>query len=273
MNQRYQSAEISRVSEQYAENELYKAVSSIGPQLESELTEFGLCPEECFMETLELLSDIADKGEDILSEVDDRWVRKSNEYKRFDRHVNEVVIRKAVGIVFGFTILAIDSSRHRFYRYTLTKRLTQVIANHQFDDWQSTLDNIFSVPLPEGWFDTFINEKPQEGDELTLPKELDTKKARRCFARAIKKKYMEKADNGKYRWIGTNDKGNRSELAYFCGKIYGYVHTIAGNVGENFPEESLNNLFGVTRLYSSLTQVYNAKKTQSWRCLIDEICK
>ena len=63
MNQRFQSGEIRLVSEQYAENELYKTVSSIGLQLENELREFGLCPEECFMETLELLSIIAEKGE------------------------------------------------------------------------------------------------------------------------------------------------------------------------------------------------------------------
>lgn len=273
MNQRFQNAEIRLVAEQYADNELYKAVSTIGQQLESELTEFGLCPEECFMETLELLSAIAEKGEDFLSEVEDVWLRKSNEYRRFDRHVSDEVIRKAVGIVFGFAILAVDSSRHSFYRRILPERLMQVIANHQFGGWGSTLDNIFSVPLPDGWFDSFVDEEPQEGDELALPKELNTKMARKCFARAISKKYMEKADNGKYRWIGTNDKGYRSELAYFCGKVYGYVHTSTGNAGENFPEESLNNLFGVTRLYSSLTQVYNAQKPQSWRRLIDEICE
>ena len=79
MNQRFQNAEIKHVSEQYAENELYKAVSSIGLQLENELKEFGLCPEECFMETLELLSVIAEKGEDILPKVDILWLRKENE--------------------------------------------------------------------------------------------------------------------------------------------------------------------------------------------------
>lgn len=276
MNQRFQNEDIKRISEQYAENELYQAICSIGHQLENELTEFGLCPEECFVEALELLSIIAEKGEDILPEVDNIWLRKENEYRRQARQVgrvNEEEIRKAVGIVFGFTILATDSSQHPFYWYVLSERLTQVVANHQFDGWESTLDRIFSVPLSDGWFDAFIDEEPQEGEELTLPKDLDTKKARQCFARAIKKKYMVKADNGKYSWIGTNNKGNRSELAYFCGKIYGYEHTISGNAGENFPEDSLNKLFGVTRLYSSLTQVYNAKKTQSWRRLIDEICE
>ncbi len=271
MNQRFQNAEIKLISEQYAENELYKAVSQIGQQLESELKEFGLCPEECFMETLELLSVIAEKGNGILPDIDKLWLGKHNEYNRFDRKVNDEEICKAVGMVFGFTTLAIDSSKQKFYRYTLSERLIQVIAEHKFNGWTTTLDRIFSVPLPDGWFDEFINSEPQEGEDLSLPKELDTKKARKYFARAIEKKYMEKVDNGKFRWIGTNDKGNRSELAYFCGKIYGYVYTIAGNAGENFPEDALNNLFGVNRLYSSLTQVYNAQKPQKWRTLIDEL--
>ena len=84
---------------------------------------------------------------------------------------------------------------------------------------------------------------------------------------------MEAVDDGKYHWIGTNDKGNNSELAYFLGKVYNYVYTITGNAGENFPEESLNALFGVKRLYSSLTQVYNAQKPQRWRSQIDEMFK
>lgn len=85
MNQRFQNAEIKLVSERYAENELYKAVKSLGTQLENDMTEFGLCPEECFMETLELLSIIAEKGEDVLPEVNTRWLDKENEYRRFNR--------------------------------------------------------------------------------------------------------------------------------------------------------------------------------------------
>lgn len=271
MNQRFQHEEIRNVSEQYAENELYTAISTIGPQLESELAEFGLCPEECFMETLELLSAIADKGEEILPEVDELWLRKHNEYKRFDRSVSEDEIRKAVGIVFGFTILALDSSRHTFYRYTLTEQLTQVVANHQFSCWASTLDRIFSVPLSDGWFDGFIDEEPEETNSIRLPKELDTAKARKYFAKAIELQYMETLENGKFRWIGTNNKGVVAELAYFLGRVYNYRHSVSGNRGEDFPEESLNRLFDVTRLYSSLTQVYNAQKPQRWRSLIDAI--
>lgn len=271
MNQRFQNEEIKRVSEQYADNELYKAVCTIGTQLESELKEFGLCSEECFMETLELLSAIAEKGKDILPDVENLWLRKSNEYRRFDRNVSEDEIRKAVGIVFGFTILAIDSSLHPFYRHQLSEQLTAVVACHPFDGWPSTLDQIFSVPLSDGWFDAFIKEEPEDDNAIKLPKELDTANARKYFAKAIEKQYMEITNDGKYHWIGTDNKGKIAELAYFLGKVYNYQNTISGNAGENFPEESLNTLFGVTRIYSSLTQVYFAKRQQRWRAMIDTI--
>ena len=166
MNQRFQNAEIKFISEQYAENELYKAVNTIGIQLENELKEFGLCPEECFMETLELLSEIADKGEEILPEIEDFWLHKENEYRRYDRQVSDNEIRKSDGIVFGFAILAINSSRHGFYQYTLPEQLMQRVATHKFDGWQTTLDRIFSIPLPDGWFDAFIDEEPQDDGGL-----------------------------------------------------------------------------------------------------------
>lgn len=271
MNQRFQNAEIKLVRDKYAENELYVAVSSIGHQLESELTHFGLCPEECFMEALELLSEIAEKGEDILPEIESLWLCKENEYRRFDRQVSIDEIRKAVGIVFGFTILAIDSSRYGFYHHTLSEQLTMVVANHKWDGWEATLGQIFDVPLPDGWFDAYINEEPEENNDIKLPKELDTPNAQKYFAKAIEKQYMKSGENGKYHWMGTDNKGKTCELAYFCGKVYNYVNTISGNAGEDFPEESLNKLFGVKRLYSSLTQVYNAQKPQRWRSQIDEM--
>lgn len=170
MNQRFQNEDISRVSKEQENNELYKAICTIGAQLESELAEFGLCPEECFEETLEMLTMLADKGEDAMPELDTMWHRKFNEYRRFDRQVGEDELRKVVGIVFGFVIFAIDSSRHNFYRYKLTEALTYTIASHQFTGWTVTLDKIFSLPLSDGWFDRVMLE------ELNETVETDTEK-------------------------------------------------------------------------------------------------
>lgn len=112
----------------------------------------------------------------------------------------------------------------------------------------------------------------QNGNAIRLPKGLDTPKAREAFAKAMDRKYMAVGEDGKFRWKGTGDKPNTSELAYFLGQVYNYEYdTKRGNVGEIFPEDSLNEIFGVKRLYSSLTQVYSAKRKQRWRSLIDDI--
>lgn len=172
MNQRFQNEDISRVSKENADNELYKTICMIGPQLESELAEFGLCPEECFEETLEVLTIIADKEKGVISELDTLWHRKFNEYRRFDRTVSEDELRKVVGIVFGFVILAIDSSRNHFYRYTLVEALIYIIASrdHQFKRWALTLDKILSLPLSDGWFDIVILEEYDEKDHAESDK-------------------------------------------------------------------------------------------------------
>lgn len=279
MNQRLRNEEIRRVAEQYAHDELYRAVSSIGPQLEYELSGFGLCAEECFMEVLELLSAIAEKGERFLPEAEGRWLSKYNEYRRIARNghpAGDDELRKVVGIVFGFAVLALGGSRYRFYRYTLAERLMQVVANHQFEGWSRTLDQIFSVPLSDEWFDAFLDKEPEaETGDIMLPAEIDTPRAKEYFVKAVEMGWMIMA-NGKYVWkgIGTNSRGKQSQLAYFLGKVYNYKHNISGNAGESFPEGALNELFGLdsrTRLYSSLTQVYNAQKPQRWREKIDSL--
>lgn len=159
MRQRFQNAEIEFVSEYYADNELYKAVGSIGAQLEAELSEFGLCPEECFAETMELLSLISEKGRDVLDSLPSLWLGKYNEFRRFDRRVSPEEHRKAVGIVFCFAALATDSSRHSFYRYQLSEELMSVVAANKFEGWDDTLNRIFSVPLPDGWFDSLLEQQ------------------------------------------------------------------------------------------------------------------
>lgn len=178
MNQRYQEEDIDRVREEQADNELYQTICRIGDRLETELAEFGLRSEECFEEAHELLAWLAGKGEDVMPELDKLWHRKYNEYRRFDRTVGEDELRKVVGIVFGYVILATDSSRYRFYRYTLSEALVATIVRHPFEGWQSALDTIFSLPLPDGWFDKAIlgecdgNENTDADKWQTLKDEL-----------------------------------------------------------------------------------------------------
>lgn len=281
MNQRFQNEDIKRTKEQYADNELYQAIDSIGAQLEAELKEFGLCPEECLIEVLECLCYIADEGSDVLPKIQTLWYSRFNEYRRYDRKIDDDELRKVVGIVFAFVILALDSSNYAFYRYTLTEKLTLVIQEHKFNGWEITLDKIFSVPLRDGWFDDYIiNEKKENKDcmsfdeidsnKLPLTGVLDTKRAQKYFQKAIDKKLLN-LDNGKFSWNQIGKNSGKSQLAYFCGKVFRYKHSFNGNAGDRFPEDELNSLFGVNRLYTLLSQVYNVQKPQPWRSKIDEL--
>lgn len=169
MNQRFQNEDIRRISDKYAKDELYKAISSIGMQLEAELTGFGLCPEECFMEAKEVLSCVVEIREDIQQSLNTLWLRKYNEYRRVERNahiaVDEDETRKVVGIVFGFAILATDSSQDSFYRHTLSECLAYSVAMHEFNGWAETLSRISSVPLADGWFDRHVAPALQVPDE------------------------------------------------------------------------------------------------------------
>ena len=206
MNQRFQSEEIRRVSSEYADNELYKAIFTIGSQLESEMMKFGLCPEECFVEALEILSVIAEKGEEVIPEIESLWLLKHNEYRRFDRNVSEDETRKAVGIVFGFVVLAIDSSLHPFYRYQLSKRLMELIAEHKFYGWTDTLDRIFSVPLPDGWFDVFMEQSLYDYEDA----DTTAKPQQKCVsARKNGKSQQPKMTSGTYRYRWNDKEGSR----------------------------------------------------------------
>ena len=153
---------------------------------------------------------------------------------------------------------------------------------HQVESAVSEVWEITELTLPKlkiqtigmlsmEWMEQQDEKRGLGNNSIQLPQGLDTPRARDAFAKAMEKQYMETTDNGKYRWKGTGDKPNTSELAYFLGCVYNYKHSLYGNAGAKFPEDSLNELFGVTRLYSSLTQVYNAKREQPWRSLIDDL--
>ena len=109
-----------------------------------------------------------------------------------------------------------------------------------------------------------------------LPGILDTPKARRVFGKAIEKGYMKKYTTANcFEWIGVADRGRNVQLAYLCGKIYGYNYskTYHGNTGNQFPETELKELFDIDNLQQSLFQFYDrpATKRQKWIDKLDEL--
>lgn len=116
-------------------------------------------------------------------------------------------------------------------------------------------------------------EEREKGESLNdLPDVLNTKLAVSIFSKCIQKGWMKKTDSG-YHWIGIKRcNGSKSQLAYLCGKIYGFKSNgISGNSGNEFPNDELCQLFNENNIYKSLVQVYSAKKPQKWRGKIDEL--
>lgn len=101
-----------------------------------------------------------------------------------------------------------------------------------------------------------VEPQPEESN-LMLPEKLDTPKARKHFRDALEKGWMEKTETG-FKWTQS-----KVALAYFCFKIY------CPNRIEQFPESTLNRLFGVNRLQSALYQMEGAAKPQKWKITID----
>lgn len=101
----------------------------------------------------------------------------------------------------------------------------------------------------------------QTTGELNLPSELDTEKARKCFAKAINANYMVKTDRG-FKWNFGGEKG-KIRLGYFCNKIYSTPRPIS----------KLEEIFCVKKLSASITYAdYEVKRADviKWRKEIDD---
>lgn len=127
-------------------------------------------------------------------------------------------------------------------------------------------EDVWNLYSEEGEYTSEI----QSGSGLPLPDSLNTNRAQTYFQKAIDHGLL-KIENGKFSWNTIGGKGKNVQIAYFCGKVFEYIHSINGNAGTSFPEEKLNKLFGIRRMQSSLQQAYNAMKIQPWRRRIDEL--
>ena len=140
----------------------------------------------------------------------------------------------------------------------------------EFPDFVASIYSSGAEPQQQG------QALQHQSEALPLPESLNTETAHKVFGRAIVRGWMSKTASG-YKWQGIDGKGGRgskAQLAYLCGKVYGYSHTTnSGNVGGRVPLEALQTLFDVTRLDRALLQVYETKngRPQRWRQTIDSL--
>ena len=103
------------------------------------------------------------------------------------------------------------------------------------------------------------NHKPNDENDLQLPFELDTPRARKYFTRAIDAGYMEKTDNG-YRWLFGNKHNEtcKARLGFFCSKVFDTPRPIS----------KLEEFFNIKNLSSAITGAeYEVKRVDviKWR--------
>lgn len=99
---------------------------------------------------------------------------------------------------------------------------------------------------------------------LEAHKEPYTERARKYFARAVEAGLMEKAGE-RYKWTFGGDRGAKASLAYFIKRVYN-----PDNLRVT-PFQSLEALFGVSRLDSITTSMMKALQPQRWRKDIDKL--
>ncbi|MCI6200732.1 MAG: hypothetical protein MR645_01175 [Paraprevotella sp.] len=118
--------------------------------------------------------------------------------------------------------------------------------------------------------ETITKTKTKTDGSVMLPDVLDTNEFKKYLSLA-KENGLIKDVNGKLEWIQIGNRGGDSQLAYFLGRAFGYIHSENGNNGNEFPGDELDELFGVTRIYRLLVQVHRALRPQKWRRKIDEL--
>lgn len=260
------------------------------------------CP-TIILSTEELFTDAARTLDNLLTEGDfeaelcrDLWADTLADYRQKDGTDADAATTQAeVAMLFYAVMYGIQSVCNSHYRGKLKRVLHTSIHMMWNKQEQKNCNAIESLmpgvidPLASimyEWMKTYFTSTDCLTDEienvmnpnkanvaqtgLPLPNSLNTKRAQTYFQKAIDNGLL-KLENGKFSWIQIGKRGGNSQLAYFCGKVFEYEHSISGNVGTSFPEEELNELFGIKKMQSSLQQVYEAMKIQPWKRRIDEL--
>lgn len=163
MLHRLQQKEILSVRHDNAADPMLKAIHNVCAHYETEMHMFALCPEEVYMECIHLSDDILSKGESFSDEVHLLWHQLFNEYRRFDRAVQESEIQLAVTVVLASLCVCLNTSKHDYYCDTLVMLIMQQTFE-QNKECSNIFKKIYADFTPyfesiDEWFDKRVNIK------------------------------------------------------------------------------------------------------------------
>lgn len=294
----FQQNQRSELREHFRNHIYYKLCRAVHRVFLQHTPSIIMNAEVLFVDAVKTLDILLTEGDFEAERCADLWSDTLSDYREKDGARADMATTQAeVAMLFYAVNYGLLSVNHSHYRKTLALTLHQSIhemwncnEKKNCDFVESNLQEIktLSNDMYE-WMDTYFSSTESLTDEieniinpnkvnqiaktgLPLPNALNTQNAQKYFLEAINRGWMELEDK-KFIWKGIGKSAHSSQLAYFCGRVYGYEHSLNGNIGTEFPNRELEELFGVKNLYSSLRQVYSAQKNQKWRTCIDELFK
>ncbi|MCD8301523.1 MAG: hypothetical protein LUC44_00725 [Prevotellaceae bacterium] len=114
-----------------------------------------------------------------------------------------------------------------------------------------------TIKNPDGTSDPASGQKPPRREKWR------TDRAKKYFTKAIDKGFMKQTGDDRYQWIYNN--GSKASLAYFLLKVYDPDGV------QIMPYKELGEVFHVSRIDASHSQVMSAKHPQRWRKRIDNL--
>ena len=211
------------------------------------------------------------KLESFANSYNERFKAYSSEKKIDENSIDELDTKSFNDLYINMLISGqIESD----YDYSLpdggiTETITKTITK---TDTETETKTKMKTETDETITKTITKTKTKTDGSVMLPDVLDTNEFKKYLSLA-KENGLIKDVNGKLEWIQIGNRGGSSQLAYFLGRAFGYIHSENGNnnEGDEFPGDELDELFGVTRIYRLLVQVHSASKPQKWRRKIDEL--
>lgn len=151
------------------------------------------------------------------------------------------------------------------------------LYNIKEDDLSENTDDVAERPEQEKEKTNQSKDESRGGDgrpPRVVGSLMLTARAKQCFEKAVEKRWMT-FENGKYSWCGVkpkpSGKPNKSELAYFLGKVYGFEYKDGNNCGAKLPADELNKYFGFNKsITDTLLQLYRRNNKQPYRSTIDD---
>lgn len=177
---------------------------------------------------------------------------------------------------FGSVIGKNLTTRDEIYSDEI-RSITEAKCREAGRDAQPNANIILGIIDTLAYYDDVVKrmiERCEQEQEPTaqLPDVLNTEKVRKVIAEAMKRGWLTE-NGGHYEWHYNDGKSEKTTLAYFWGKAFGFRYCEeygSRNSGANVPWVEFQKLFGETKMHDNCCKAWEAKKPQPWRKQIDE---